>query len=278
MLFAPQKRTGKRNSSSTRTDSPVTGTMREPRAIKIALLLLALGTPKMAVGTSIVAIKLGGPISISTDSKQVFPSGHWKTSCKIYRFGNLYFAADGIVDDAGRGFHYQEIVAANFTESDDFLKAVKSVENAMAGAFQVEMERMRGESEADFRFETKSGAARLEIIFAEVREGVPQLAEFSLPYSTNTVPPLIPTEIPCPDHCSITMGHNEHVNEFLSTHQDQLRSMDQDALSRVLVENEIEKNPAEVGPPIVTMRLESTGVVWVANDMGCPIVIPGNKR
>jgi hypothetical protein len=204
-------------------------------------VLLVFCTPKMAVGTSIVAIKLGGAISISTDSKQVFPSGHWKTACKIYRFGNLYFAADGIVDDAGRGFHYQEIVAANFTESDDFLKAVKRVENAMTGAFQVEMEHMRAESEADFGFETKSGAARLEIIFAEVREGVPQLAEFSLPYSTGTVPPLIPTEIPCPDHCSITLGYHEHVNAFLSTHQDQVRSMDQDALSRVLVENEIER-------------------------------------
>jgi hypothetical protein len=33
-------------------------------------------------------------------------------------------------------FTYQEIVAANFTESEDFLKTVKRVETAMGEAFR----------------------------------------------------------------------------------------------------------------------------------------------
>jgi hypothetical protein len=246
--------------------------------MKVALLLLTLRTPRMALGTSIVAIKMGGSISISADSKQTFRIGPPRTSCKIYRMGKLYFTIAGLVGDDRRGFHPEEIVAANFTESNTLPEAVKKVEIAMEGAFLGELERLKAESAPNFAFETKSGTALFDMVFAEVREGVPQLAEFSLSYSANRVPPVVATELPCPDHCLLLLGSKDNAIEFISTHRLQARTLSPDALSRILVEAEVKGNPAEVGLPVVTMRLESTGAVWLANDLGCPINVPEASR
>jgi hypothetical protein len=71
---------------------------------------------------------------------------------------------------------------------------------------------------------------------------------------------------------------NPHAIWFPSVHQNQVKSMSQDALSQALVETEIEGDLAEVGLPVVTRRLESTGAVWVANAMGCPMAIPRPQR
>ncbi len=69
--------------------------------MKKALRLLALCAPGVAPGTSIIAIKAAGSISISVDSKATLPGGASRNSCQIYRFGKLYFAIAGLVRTHG---------------------------------------------------------------------------------------------------------------------------------------------------------------------------------
>jgi hypothetical protein len=90
--------------------------------------------------------------------------------------GQLYFAIAGLAGDAGRNFHPEDIVARSFIDSDPFAAAVKKVEVEMQASLLNELTQMKAENEKDFTFETKPGTDTLGMVFAEVREGVPQLA------------------------------------------------------------------------------------------------------
>jgi Arc/MetJ-type ribon-helix-helix transcriptional regulator len=253
--------------------------------VLLAPLSLAILAPHTATATSIVAVRSPDAVSISVDSEAHLSKGQGtRTLCKLYRFGNLYFAIAGMDHDYERGFNPKDIVAKDFVESGPFSSSIERIKHAVRLSLQSELERLRVEDKDNFAYAVKSRDL-FSMVFAEVRAGVPTMGSFSLHYVARPKRKLSLTEsqVTCPGNCLtgsqvLFLGYQDAARLSLKEYIKDGRSLAPDSISRALVEAEVKATPAEVGPPVVTLKLDTKGATLVENDPGCPVDILAPPR
>jgi hypothetical protein len=248
-------------------------------------LSLAVFAPRVATATSIVAVRTPDAVSISVDSEVHLSRGQGtRTLCKLYRFGNLYFAISGIDHDNRRGFSPKDIVAGNFAESDSFSSAIERIKRAAKLSLQVELERLKVEDKENFAYAVKSREL-FGMVFAEMRDGVPNLGGFTLHYPPHSKAKLSlsDSQDTCPGSCRtgsqvLFLGYQDAAKQSLKEYVKSGKSMSADSVSRALVEAQLEATPADVGPPVITLKLDSNGATFTANEQGCPIEVLASSK
>jgi len=139
---------------------------------------------------------------------------------------------------------------------------------------------MKVEDKAAFDWTTKEsltdGPTVLAVVLAEFRDRVPYVGGFGFDFVDGQPPIVNTTVLECPGKdCGSTgglmvyAGKTREASKFI-THS----SGPAEERMRKAVELEVLAEPATAGPPIVVLRIDQNGPVWVANESSCPNVVP----
>jgi len=240
------------------------------------MLLASLSVTSVGMATTIIGVRTPDYFMIAADSKARYRGtpGPEKV-CKIYQTGRLYFAIAGLEHDTQRGFYPKNIIAGNFIESDAFGDSVNRIERAITSALLTELSRLKSEDPEAYQFTLKEGDDALTILLAEIRHGTPYVAGRGFQYVQVTAPQVKVSRITCPGDCPngvelFFLGKQAEAKQFVHDHPGE--NFDPIVRAKKLVEVETQSWPEDVGLPVVVLRVDSNGPVWVANDSGCPVI------
>jgi hypothetical protein len=248
--------------------------------VKVILLIIFV-FPSSLFATSIIATRSPSGFMIATDSKVVYRGAGIKgteTVCKVYRSGDLYFAVAGMPADRNRNYYPTKLVGQNYKEIDSFEANITRIEQSISTAIIDEMRKLRTETPDQF-MQNQDGET-LEIVFARIANGVPELAGRGFKYVDGDNPRVEIARMTCPGDCPngtyvVFAGHQQEmrkITNFVFEHPE--APITPAEFGQMAIEAEINASKDEVGPPVTILIVTTQGVDWTSNKVGCPVVEP----
>jgi len=254
--------------------------LRLNRPVKVILFVIFV-FPSSLFATSIIATRSPSGFMIATDGKVVYRGAGIKgteTVCKIYRSGGLYFAVAGMPADRNRNYYPAQLASRNYKDTDSFEANIGRIERSISTAILDEMRRLRTEDPDQFMRNQDGGT--LEIVFARIASGVPELAGRGFKYVDGDNPRIEISRVTCPGDCPngtyvVFAGHQQEMKKVTDSVFEHPESPIAPAeFGHMAIESEINASKGEVGPPITILIVTAQGVDWPSNKVGCPVVEP----
>jgi len=233
--------------------------------LKIVLPLMPLLLPCITAATTAVAVRTANLVIISVDSKPSFPVSdgkvHPSVVSKVHQKGQVVFAICGFDNDPNQGgVHIQEVIANSFEEADPFSLKVSKTEDAVTMAVLQEvhaLEQRGDQKQLDFMVNQPFVTG---FVFAEYSDGVPHLSARLFRVALQSSSPKITAtmdKVACGDEKNpiCYAGPNiGGVSKVFASVPDPVRA------TRTVVENDIRDFEESVGPPVITVVVDRTGV------------------
>jgi hypothetical protein len=180
--------------------------------------------------------------------------------------------------DRNRNYYPTKLVVQGYRETDSFEANMTRIEQSISTAILDEMKRLR--TEAPDQFMQNQDGETLEIVFARIANGSPELAGRGFKYVGGDNPKVEINRITCPGDCPNGMqvdfaGHQQEmrkITNFLFEHPE--APITPAEWGRMAIEAEINASKDDVGPPVTILIVTVQGVDWASNEVGCPVVEP----
>jgi hypothetical protein len=246
-----------------------------------AILFIIFVFPSSLFATSVIATRSPSGFMIATDSKVLYRGAGIKgpeTVCKVYRSGDLYFAVAGMPADRNRNYYPTKLVGQNYKETDSFEANITRIEQKISIAILDEMKRLR--TEAPDQFMKNQDGETIEIVFARIANGEPELAGRGFKYVDGGNPKVEIARITCPGDCPngtqvVFAGHQQEMRKITNSIFEHPETPITPAeFGQMAIEAEIDASKDEVGPPVTILIVTAQGVDWTSNKVGCPVVEP----
>jgi hypothetical protein len=226
----------------------------------VAVLLI----PSTVAATSVVGVRTQTSVIISADSKPTFLGGNEKQILpsivsKIHQKGQVVFAIVGIDNDPNEGLYFQDLIANSFEESDPFTTKLSKAEEVVKEAVQKEIFLLQRKNQRVLQYLFQQ-ALITGFVLADYSEGVPHLSARTFKIDLRPSPHLVVEKCGGIEHSICYSGPRdtwrEDVPKVFGTFPDPLLA------TRTFVERDIQSFPENVGPPIVSVEVDKTGVRW----------------
>jgi hypothetical protein len=268
------KSSQKQNATSTSEDKMDSRpTARVLLAVFVGLLQTIAAVS--AYGTAIIAVRYPNGIVIFADSKPTyFPPSQLNAVCKIVPARNAYLAVAGLVRDPSRHFDVEEIAANAFNSTASFRVHVANALGEIERKGKKEINRVRSEDIAQYRFMMKNDGNVIDIVFVAFENEVPMLSARRLHWSELTSELEISQEqncpgVDCPDGNYVSqIGKVSEIQKYIALNRSSV--LDEPTISNLMT-LQTKATPEDVGLPIEVLSLDSSGPTWHANPLGCPL-------
>jgi hypothetical protein len=150
------------------------------------------------------------------------------------------------------------------------------IEQSLSTVILDEMKRLR--TDAPDQFMQNQDGETIEIVFARIAHGVPELAGRGFKYVDGDNPRVEIARITCPGDCPngtqvVFAGHQQEMRKITNTIFEHPETAIAPAeFGRMAIEAEINSSKDEVGPPVTILIVTAQGVDWTSNKVGCPVV------
>ncbi len=258
--------------------------------MKTMFMIIILLVPSAALATSIVAVRNSNEIVIGADSSTTLTRSDGASEggmekCKIVQAGRqeTFFASSGL---AGIGpakqpgsiypaYDLKGLIARGLEGGGPVGARVDSLEKVLVLKLSQIAERA-SKDDAGFFVERFAGRQLFTVIIAAMDDGRPVLLArtFTLNVSSSGFSFVI-GRYACPGDCrapSVTVfaGQTGGLRRYLRENGAIASGAGPVNLVRNLVEFEISRAPASVGPPVDILRLTGDGAEWIQKKSICP--------
>jgi hypothetical protein len=248
-------------------------------AISLLLLLFILTTGVSNAQTSIAVYRNSTEIIAGSDSKQMTPSGRPIVACKVNRIGDLFWSVGGL------SANYSRVIAEARGSSRSIHETVEQFSKLAPPAFQKGLTELRTSLPKRYPF-VMEHARHISFIFFGMENNIPVVDNVIFKAEENSKHVVTvsvvsvdfydsPICLPTPEICGFAAGITDAIVSYLATHK-----FGKDLLDDVKrsVQMEIDADPAEVGPPLRILKIDSQGPLWIQNGEGCKVGnVPTNR-
>jgi hypothetical protein len=211
-------------------------------------------------GTTGVAVLTPTRAVLAIDSRITLTSGdvvqRGSDECKLRPAGNFYVALAGLNDHAATNFDawrsIRDAAAGALTVAD----AAASVELRLAPELRIVLRNIQA---ADLgAFSRRFAQAHVAVVIAGIERGQPVMAVRAFIPDPNG-----DLRILRPSGSVIVFGEHDAIDAAYRDVPALVRAVGPAQAARQLVQWEIDRNPARVGPPITILELTRYGATWV---------------
>jgi hypothetical protein len=229
-----------------------------------------------SLATTVVIVRTRNAVVIASDAKAQYQGAQGDPQvCKIAKQNETYFVVAGLAHDTGRGFLANRVISSAIARNDTFEGQVNSAESDMLEALAKELAQLRAEEPEAFKFAV-TGESPSSIGLITVEDGVPKVAVLSFLYDRASGGVSVKRDS-CPGSCGgdysiIQMGRVLPKEEFDKV------SGSPTKIAKTLVELEIARDPADVGPPIEILEIGTRETEWLQDDLNCAAQVNVRKK
>ena len=246
-----------------------------------SLVLIALLSLTPASGTSIIAFLMNGKVAVAADSKERIETGDWHTYssvCKLHTAHRFVWAVFGVVAQLGVWDVKQSIDQIAKTNKASVAK-IAELDAMVPRYIRNIVETMQKTSPRQVLFLTKEQPEIFSALYIGLDNG--KVIASTRHYVLNLVKGKISIEskwgLDCPKGCYATqmfvIGTERAVQRYIRKNPKARWPQTVDGAVEMAVEMvklEIEDEPDNVGLPINTAIIDTTGVRWGINNSTCP--------
>jgi len=239
--------------------------------------------------TTILAVRASNGIIIASDSLQkvIIPStcvgvpekSVRQSVCKIYQFGNIFYATSGsLLSNPMTGFIGDKVIAKAFQKDKDIADNVDRFGNELQDPLKEAIENVKIEY-PDYFEQNIFNHEPVQLLIAGIENGVPILMTRGFKVASSLGEP-VRIEInkqgckepTCQqDHpFYIALGKHDALDRYVDNNPNIWSPGITDDAVRRLVEVEIADKPEDVGPPVDILFVGINQMQWIQKKPGCP--------
>jgi hypothetical protein len=267
-------------------------TVRRDKALLfLCSLILLTGTflfsQCVSAQTTIVAVRAINGIIIAADSLQkvIIPStgpgvpekSVRQSVCKIYQFGNIFYATSGpLLSNPKTGFIVDKIIAESFRKDKDIADNADRFKKEIQNPLMEALDNVKTEYPTYFE-RSIYGHEPVQILIAGIENNVPILVVlgFKVVSSLHELVRIESSEGGCKGSiCQqnpfyIALGKHDALDRYVDNNPNIWNAGIINAARR-LVEVEIADKPEDVGPPVDILFIGLSQIQWIQKKPACP--------
>jgi len=256
------------------------------RLLLILTVCLILASPLVVNATAIVALRTPEAIGIAADSLVTVKGGSIpaqnKAKCKIMEEGGVIFTLAGFAADPDRSFDLRHVIASALSEEKTGAPA-KQVADAASRALKTELDELRASAPALLeRFISIRRRELARVLLASFSENIPRMEVLSFTVVEKNGQSLIEvSRQSCPGNCNpekinaAYLADGRPIEKALASEKIPENKPEQAA--EILVRRVIEAGTPGVEPPVDVVRIDRSGISWIARKPICVDVQDGEN-
>jgi hypothetical protein len=248
--------------------------MRSTLAYFVLMLFLAPNTHATAVVVARVVIDGRWYLIIAADSKAQYIDGQGSpTVCKIQPTKVGLFAVSGYVREFG---HYDVFVTVEqeFSTKGNFAEHVQRTSLALRKALSQQMHRLKTEQPKNYpEILKKLHGGAVSVLMVENDAFAFRVVKFDPAINAAKVTQAqdCPGKACVNGNTLLPFGQSSPMVKYLTAHpiSNITSSKQLVEIARSTIQAAVDGKPADVGPPIEILQIDSTGRSWISNELGC---------